>query len=412
MPPSNKPLSEEILAWYDVNARDMPWRVGPKAHKAGIRPDPYAVWLSEVMLQQTTVAAVKPFFERFVNRWPSVADLAGAEESDVMAEWAGLGYYSRARNLHACARRVASEHGGSFPRTAAALKTLPGIGDYTSAAIASIAFDEPAPVVDGNIERVVTRLYRIGTPLPGAKTEIRAKVASLTPEDRPGDFAQAMMDLGATICTPRSPNCLICPATQFCEARKVGDQSHYPVKAPKKAVPRRVGAAFVATRPSDGALWLRRRPSSGMLGGMAEAPSTDWSARADGETGATAAPFEADWHHAGTVEHGFTHFKLALEVYTAEIAGPPSNDGWWAAQGEIDRQGLSTLMRKVVACALEPTEQVIQLEPKASKHNRSTAMTDREPADPTPSRSVREEPEHRTRPARRTRRISGRWSKS
>ncbi|EAU40055.1 A/G-specific adenine glycosylase protein [Fulvimarina pelagi HTCC2506] len=350
LPPSS--LSEEILAWYDRNARDMPWRLGPKARREGHRPDAYKIWLSEIMLQQTTVAAVKPFFARFVNRWPTVGDLANAEASEIMAEWAGLGYYSRARNLHVCAKEVVENHGGAFPRTAAALKALPGIGDYTSAAIASIAFDEAAPVVDGNIERVITRLYRISAPLPGAKPHVKEKVTGLTPKDRPGDFAQAMMDLGATICVPRSPSCLLCPAAEQCEARSHGDQTAYPVKAAKRPVPQRTGAAFVATRSSDGAVWLRRRPASGMLGGMAEAPSTAWSARKDGETGADVAPFKADWMHVGAIAHGFTHFKLTLEVYRAEIDAEPSNEGWWAARHEIADQGLPTLMRKVVDKAL------------------------------------------------------------
>ncbi|MEN3793878.1 A/G-specific adenine glycosylase [Fulvimarina sp. MAC3] len=404
-------LSRKILDWYDIHARDMPWRVGPNARKAGIRPDPYRVWLSEVMLQQTTVAAVKPFFERFVNRWPTVSDLAAADANEVMAEWAGLGYYSRARNLHACAQTVATEYGGTFPQTAAGLKALPGIGDYTSAAIASIAFDEPAPVVDGNIERVVTRLYRIADPLPGAKPRIREKVADLTPEDRPGDFAQAMMDLGATICVPRSPNCLICPATGSCEARSEGDQSRYPVKAPKKQVPSRVGAAFVAVRRSDGAVWLRRRPSSGMLGGMAEAPSTNWSAREDGETGINAAPFAAEWQMAGAVDHGFTHFKLQLTVYRAEIEETPDVDGWWAAVDQIADQGLSTLMRKVVTRALAHDHRDIRAKPAAPGREGPAEPLHPEAAGEAPLLGKTQAAERRTRPVRRARRTSERWSR-
>ncbi|MER0239342.1 A/G-specific adenine glycosylase [Fulvimarina sp. MAC8] len=406
------PLSKQLLAWYDTHARDMPWRMSPKARKAGARPDPYRVWLSEIMLQQTTVAAVKPFFERFVNRWPTITDLARAEASEIMAEWAGLGYYSRARNLHACAKTVDEEHDGAFPKTAAELKALPGIGDYTSAAIASIAFDEPAPVVDGNIERVITRLYRIADPLPGAKPKIREKVAALTPKDRPGDFAQGMMDLGATICVPRNPNCLICPITRSCDARSEGDQSRYPVKAPKKAVPHRVGAAFVAIRLSDGAVWLRRRPSSGMLGGMSEAPSTNWSARADGKTGGDSAPFSADWHNAGAVEHGFTHFKLELTVYRAEIEQPPDMEGWWAPADQIANQGLPTLMRKVVTRALADDCQNIKAKQDAPKHQAAGNTDDRESADQ--ETLLREEPEieRRARPVRRARRTSGRWSRT
>ncbi|MDY8109431.1 A/G-specific adenine glycosylase [Fulvimarina sp. 2208YS6-2-32] len=405
-------IPADLLAWYDLSARDLPWRIGPAARKAGIRPDAYRVWLSEIMLQQTTVAAVKPYFERFVARWRSVEDLADAETDDVMAEWAGLGYYSRARNLHACAKIVAHGHGGRFPPTAALLKALPGIGDYTSAAIASIAFDEPAPVVDGNIERVVTRLYRIKAPLPAAKTAIRRTVAAITPTERPGDFAQAMMDLGATICVPRTPSCLICPIAAHCAARSAGDQALYPVKPPKRAVPSRVGAAFVALRRADGAVWLRRRPAPSMLGGMAEAPSTDWSARADGETHAASAPFTAGWVHAGTVEHGFTHFKLALEVYRAEVETVTGVEGWWAPPDRIAEQGLPTLMRKVVARAIA-AEPALAKEKRPARKQRTASI--RLEAEPEGSFSLVDDAAAGTRrpprPRRRTRRTSARWSK-
>ncbi len=305
------------------------------------------------MLQQTTVAAVKPFFERFVNKWPDVAALAAAEVADVMGAWAGLGYYSRARNLHACAKVVARDFAGRFPATAARLRDLPGVGNYTSAAIAAIAFDEAVPVVDGNVERVTTRLLAIDTPLPKAKVEIRAALAAMLPTDRPGDFAQAMMDLGATVCTPRKPACVLCPWRPDCRAAAEGRQDSFPVKPKKSAKPQRRGAAFVAVRASDGAIWLRRRPPSGLLGGMSEPPSTGWSSRADGETGASAAPFPAAWAAAGTAAHGFTHFDLVLEVWRADVPDvPPGTDGRWVLPAELGSAALPTLMRKVVDAAL------------------------------------------------------------
>ncbi|MFD2238585.1 A/G-specific adenine glycosylase [Aureimonas populi] len=344
-------IAPSLLEWYDRHARALPWRVGPAEGARGVRPDPYRVWLSEIMLQQTTVAAVKSYFQRFTARWPTVEALAAAEDGQVMGAWAGLGYYARARNLLACARRVAGEHGGRFPGSAAQLKMLPGIGDYTSAAIASIAFGERVAVVDGNIERVTTRLHAIETPLPAARPVIRDHVDAMTPGKRPGDFAQAMMDLGATICTPRKPACVLCPLTGPCLARAQGRQEAFPVKAPKREKPERIGAIFVAERP-DGALWLRRRPDKGMLGGMAEPPSTRWSARTDGETGEDAAPFPADWRLAGEVRHGFTHFDLTLEVWHARTSAPAPGEGWWAPADTLAAEALPTLMRKAIGVAL------------------------------------------------------------
>ncbi len=323
-----------------------------------MRPDPYRVWLSEVMLQQTTVAAVKAYFAVFTTRWPSVQDLAGAPDEAVMGAWAGLGYYARARNLLACARTVTLDHNGRFPETAAALRQLPGVGDYTSAAVAAIAFDEPAAVVDGNIERVTTRLHAIEMPLPAARKAIRSFVETMTPRLRPGDFAQAMMDLGATICTPRKPACVLCPLTEGCQARIEGRQESFPRKLVKKAKPTRNGAAFVARRASDGAVWLRRRPATGMLGGMSEPPSTDWTSRQDGATGAAAALFPASWRAAGAVLHGFTHFDLVLEVWTAEITDDPAIDGWWATPSALETEALPTLMRKAIEAALAEPPQI------------------------------------------------------
>ncbi|MFN3210645.1 MAG: A/G-specific adenine glycosylase, partial [Roseovarius sp.] len=282
-------MSTALLDWYDRHARQMPWRVPPAAKQAGVRPDPYAVWLSEVMLQQTTVAAVKSYFERFTALWPTVTDLAAAEDAQVMGEWAGLGYYARARNLLKCARVVASDHGGRFPGTAAELQKLPGIGPYTAAAISAIAFDQPSVVVDGNVERVMARLYDIHTPLPVAKPELTGAAAILTPAHRPGDYAQAVMDLGATICTPRSPACGICPWRTPCTARMNGTQGELPKKTPKKAKPTRLGIAYVARR-TDGAWLLEQRPDSGLLGGMLGWPGSDWS-----DAPSPAPPLDADW---------------------------------------------------------------------------------------------------------------------
>ncbi|MBO0663454.1 A/G-specific adenine glycosylase [Jiella sp. MQZ9-1] len=347
-------FSTALLAWYDDHHRDLPWRVSPRDRAAGRKPDPYRVWLSEVMLQQTTVAAVKAYFETFTRRWPQIANLAQAPESDVLSAWAGLGYYARARNLHACARTVHAAYGDRFPETAAALKALPGVGDYTSAAIAAIAFDEPAAVVDGNVERVITRLIALETPLPRAKPQIRHQAEQLTPDHRPGDFAQAMMDLGAMICTPRRPACGICPVDVFCTATRTAKAERFPIKEKKKPIPERSGAAFVAFR-RDGAVFLRQRPGSGMLGGMSEPPSTDWSARTDGATGRDAAPFSADWQQAGTIEHGFTHFRLTLEVWraddVAEAAVGGRVAGWWSGPDQIDGEALPTVMKKVLKAA-------------------------------------------------------------
>jgi len=318
----------------------------------GVRPDPYHVWLSEVMLQQTTVPAVKSYFAKFLDLWPTVAALAAAPNEDVMAAWAGLGYYARARNLKKCAEAVVRDHGGRFPDTEDGLKALPGIGDYTAAAVAAIAFDRQAAVMDGNIERVVSRIYAISTPLPAAKPLIRQKVAALTPTDRPGDFAQGMMDLGATICTPKRPACALCPFREDCRALAGDEPERFPVKAAKKEKPVRQGAAFVAVN-AEGEILLRRRAESGLLGGMTEVPTTGWTARIDGETGAEAAPFAADWAPSGTVTHVFTHFELRLSVWRAQVtAAPDGDDGWWEPVTNLERQALPTVMKKAIAQAI------------------------------------------------------------
>jgi A/G-specific adenine glycosylase len=346
------PSADQLLSWYDRHHRDLPWRISPPMAARGILPDPYHIWMSEVMLQQTTVAAVKAYFAKFISRWPTVNDLAAAPVDDVMAAWAGLGYYARARNLKKCAEAVASEHGGRFPNTEEGLRALPGIGDYTAAAVAAIAFDRQAAVMDGNIERVVSRLYAIATPLPAAKPLIKQKVALLTPAVRPGDFAQAMMDLGATICTPKRPACALCPLNDACEALRLHDPEHFPVKAAKKAKPVRVGAAFVAVN-TDGEILLRRRVDSGLLGGMTEVPTTAWTARLDGDATRDAAPFAADWQACGTIVHVFTHFELRLNVFRATVASKPGrNDGWWEPVTNLEAQALPTVMKKAIAQAI------------------------------------------------------------
>ncbi|MER9327117.1 A/G-specific adenine glycosylase [Mesorhizobium sp. M0488] len=342
--------ASRLLAWYDAHHRELPWRVAPSEHARGVRPDPYRIWLSEVMLQQTTVEAVKSYFRAFVEKWPDVEALAAAPTEDVMKAWAGLGYYSRARNLKACANLVA-QRGGRFPDTEAGLKDLPGIGAYTSAAIAAIAFDRRAAVVDGNVERVVSRLFSITTPLSEAKAEIRAHVEPMVPAARPGDFAQAMMDLGATICTPRRPRCMLCPLREGCSAILSGDPERFPVRLPKADKPLRRGAAFVAMR-DDGAILLRKRPEKGLLGGMTEVPTTAWTARADGATTQAAAPFAAGWRRAGTIGHVFTHFALELEVFHAHIEGGAPEGHFWSLAHEISGEALPTVMKKAIEAAI------------------------------------------------------------
>ncbi len=334
--------SAALLDWYDAHARVMPWRVPPAQRRAGRRPDPYRVWLSEVMLQQTTVAAVRGYFLRFTQRWPGVADLAAAADAEVMGEWAGLGYYARARNLLKCARTITARHGGHFPETRAELLKLPGIGPYTASAIAAIAFDEPATVVDGNVERVMARLHRIETPLPAAKPELTALAERLTPNRRPGDYAQAVMDLGATICTPRSPGCGICPWMGPCNARAAGVQADLPRKTPKKAKPVRYGIAYLARR-QDGAWLLERRPDRGLLGGMLGWPGSDWN-DAPRET----PPLQADWRDPGAeVRHTFTHFHLRLELRVAQVpAGAAPETGAFLPRDRFRPSDLPTVMRK------------------------------------------------------------------
>jgi A/G-specific adenine glycosylase len=344
-------LAERLLAWYDRHRRVLPWRA-----PAGRRPDPYHVWLSEIMLQQTTVAAVAGYFRDFIGRWPTVADLAAAPADDIMRTWAGLGYYARARNLHKCARMVAEQYGGRFPEDEVGLRQLPGVGDYTAAAIAAIAFDRPATVVDGNVERVIARLFGVTTPLPPAKPRLKALAAGLTPAMRPGDYAQAVMDLGATICTPRKPKCMLCPWSKACAARRAGIAERLPAKLAKADKPTRRGVAFWVT-DGTGAVLLRRRPERGLLGGMMEVPSSAWQEgnAPDLTAAAGAAPVVADWRPLpGVVRHGFTHFDLELLVAVGRVDDRPAvPDGVWVPVEALGDEALPTAMRKIVRHVLK-----------------------------------------------------------
>jgi A/G-specific adenine glycosylase len=332
--------SNALLQWYAVDKRALPWRVA-----GGEAPDPYRVWLSEVMLQQTTVAAVRPYFERFTARWPTLAALAAADDSELMKEWAGLGYYARARNLLACARAVVSDHGGRFPADEEALRKLPGIGRYTAAAIAAIAFGRRAVVVDGNVERVVSRLFAVKDDLPAARSLLYRLAAEITPAERCGDFAQAMMDLGATICTPRAPRCDRCPLAPICAARAEGEPELYPLKTAKRARPHKRGIAYWLEH--EGEVLLVRRPGLGLLGGMLALPTGAWGAE-PGE----AAPAAVDWREAGTVDHVFTHFSLALSVRCGEAKEREPEAIWWPVERIADA-GLPTVFAKAAARGLE-----------------------------------------------------------
>jgi A/G-specific adenine glycosylase len=339
--PANSPssIAGHLLAWYDMHARVLPWRAPPGAPA----PDPYRVWLSEVMLQQTTVSTVRPHFETFVARWPTVADLAAADEAEVMAAWAGLGYYSRARNLIACARTVVADHGGCFPDTEAGLRALPGIGGYTAAAIAAIAFGRRAVVVDGNIERVVARLFAVAEPLPRAKAIIYDRTDAITPGARAGDFAQAMMDLASAICRPRGAQCLLCPLRADCAAQATGAPETFPMRTPKAIRPQRYGTIFWLEH--DDAVLLVRRPPKGLLGGMRALPSGAWSARAPGLADAPAA---VEWRTLGArVSHVFTHFRLELTLAVAAAGEHAATaDGEWWPIAELDSAGLPTVFAK------------------------------------------------------------------
>lgn len=339
-------LASALLDWYDRHARRLPWRTSPGDRAAGIVPDPYRVWLSEIMLQQTTVVAVGPYFEAFTARWPTVRDLAEARDEDVMAAWAGLGYYARARNMLKCARTVAWDHDGHFPQDPDVLRSLPGIGAYTAAAVAAIAFDQPATVVDGNVERVMARLHNEPTPLPTAKPVLTRYADALTPEHRPGDYAQAVMDLGATVCTPRNPLCGLCPWRGACAAWEAGTALELPRKLPKKRKPIRFGYAYLARR-IDGAWLLERRPDHGLLGGMLGWPGSAWSEDVPDE----APPIRAEWKTLDAVaRHTFTHFHLRLTVKTALVPLDRLPDrGAFIEAPDFSPDDLPTVMRKAFA---------------------------------------------------------------
>ena len=345
-----RPSAVTLLAWYDRHRRTLPWRLPP-----GETPDPYRVWLSEIMLQQTTVAAVKPYFDSFLARWPRIEDLAAAELDEVLHAWAGLGYYARARNLHKCAQAVARDHGGRLPDTEEGLAELPGIGPYTAAAIAAIAFDRVASPVDGNIERVVARLFAVEDAMPAAKAKLRALAATLTPEARPGDYAQAAMDLGATICTPKKPACSLCPWNDVCRARAMGRAEEFPKRAPKAEKPTRRGVVFWALN-AKGEVLLRRRAEKGLLGGMMEFPSTEWlETRPTIVAAKKAAPVRAVWRELpGLVRHTFTHFHLELTVLAGGDGSSRGKiDGVWVPLDKLADYALPNLMTKVVRRVLK-----------------------------------------------------------
>lgn len=337
-----KRLRRALLDWYDRSGRTLPWRIRPEDRAAGRVADPYAVWLSEIMLQQTTVPHATPYWHRFLEAWPTIGDLAGADDDSILTAWAGLGYYARARNLIACARQVAAD-GGTFPDTLDGLKSLPGIGDYTANAILAAAFNKPASVVDGNVERVIARMFRIETPLPKAKKGITALASQIADADRPGDYAQAIMDLGAVICSPRSPACGLCPWQPDCAAHDGGVQTAYPKKMPKKAKPTRRGTVWRVER--DGKVWLRKRPDTGLLGGMMEVPGSGWVE----DTPVLEPPFDGDWEVRPEVRHVFTHFTLTLDVWRAQAPdGWEPEQGVWADLDDLDAYALPSVFRKVL----------------------------------------------------------------
>jgi len=351
-PTSLKRFRARLLAWYDAHARDLAWRVGPAERRAGVTPDPYRVWLSEVMLQQTTGPHATPYFLKFLQRWPTVGDLARADDAEVMGAWAGLGYYARARNLLACARAVAFEHGGVFPDTEEGLRALPGVGAYTAAAVAAIAFDRPANVVDGNVERVMARLNALKTPFPAGKPEAKAMAGQLVGADRPGDWAQALMDLGAMVCRPKAPLCDRCPLAADCAGFAAGNPETYPRRVEKAERPRRHGAAFLMLNGRR--VGLVRRPPKGLLGGMLALPTTGWRAAPwSPEEIERVAPEPARWRPMGSIEHVFTHFALSLQVWRADVSKEVEGLIW------IDLSGLDVLPSVFLKAARAGLERLV-----------------------------------------------------
>jgi A/G-specific adenine glycosylase len=345
-PQDIKTMRAALLSWYDAEGRTLPWRIRPEDRAAGKTADPYAVWLSEIMLQQTTVPHGTPYWHKFLAEFPTVTDLANADREIVLGMWAGLGYYARARNLHKCAQIIRDEHGGVFPATEAELLKLPGIGAYTAATIAAICFDEATNIVDGNVERVISRIFTAETPLPKGRSELRRLAGTLADSDRPGDYGQALMDLGATVCTPRSPSCLLCPWQDHCAAYKAGTQTDYPKKTPKKKLPVRYGTVFVA-QSADKVL-VETRPDKGLLGGMIGLPGSEWTDEL--VTDVSDAPIAAEWQQLdGHVKHVFTHFELRLTVYRAQINVKASNQHW---ADEATQKRLPTVFKKALKVAL------------------------------------------------------------
>ena len=353
-----RPKSADLLRWYDQNARQLPWRVPPSAPSVDSsinqdlqQPDPYRIWLSEIMLQQTTVTAVIPYFNSFIRRWPTIKDLARAQLDSVLQAWAGLGYYARARNLHKSAAIIVKEHEGKFPNTKKELLELPGVGPYTASAIAAIAFGQSEAVVDVNVERVLARLFAVQETLPTAKTRLNELARSLTPKTRPGDYAQGVMDLGATICTFRQPKCEICPWLPSCKAYKLGNVDQFPKRLPKEKRPIRKGIAFWVVGV-DGSVLLRRRPETGLLGGMIEVPSTNWDVA--GSMDLFKAPLLAEWNELpGKVSHSFTHFKLELKVMAARVKKNSRVNGMWILPSGFSQQALPTLTKKIISHAIK-----------------------------------------------------------
>ncbi|MBC6402480.1 MAG: A/G-specific adenine glycosylase [Hyphomonadaceae bacterium] len=336
-------LRADLLGWYDREGRMLPWRIRPEDRARGVTADPYKVWLSEIMLQQTTIAHGAPYWMRIVDEFPTVTDLADASRDHILAMWAGLGYYARARNLHKCAQIVRDAYGGRFPESEAGLLQLPGIGPYTAATMAAICFDEPTNIVDGNVERVISRMFRVEAPLPKGKSAIRKYAATLVTDDRPGDYGQALMDLGANVCTPKSPHCGMCPWSWACQANRAGVETDYPRRIKKHTLPIRYGAVFIL-RCGDKVL-LERRPDKGLLGGMTGFPGTEWGEVP--EAPLRDAPVKAEWtKEPAPVRHVFTHFKLRLDVYVGEIETTSGIDGIWAESSGVGTYALPTVMRK------------------------------------------------------------------
>lgn len=346
------PFSHRLLEWYDLHAREMPWRIPPHDHAQGVRADPYHVWLSEVMLQQTQVATVKEYFLKFIDKWPTIFDLAKSEQEDVLKAWAGLGYYSRARNLKKCADMVVAEHEGKFPKTFEELKKLPGIGDYTASAIASIAFDQPVAVLDGNVERVMARHNCIKTTFPEAKPETKTMLTNILDKQQPGEFAQATMDLGATICTPKRPACSLCPVNDDCLGFKNGNAELFPYKKPKAVKPTRSGAAFVIQNENE-EIFLCKRAESGLLAGMTQVPTNEWNSNQDGLEDTTDAPIQSEWENAGIARHTFTHFQLELNVWRISNINEIPIKGWWCPIDQLAKEALPTVMKKVIKIGID-----------------------------------------------------------